>query len=48
MGTVNMEREQGMEGWRRNLGRNGELALQGRRFEKWEDVCAAVEAATAY
>jgi hypothetical protein len=24
------------------------LALKGRRFESWEDVCEAVEAATAY
>ncbi len=24
------------------------LALKGRRFETWEEVCAAVEAATAY
>jgi transposase len=24
------------------------LALKGRRFESWDDVCAAVEAATAY
>lgn len=24
------------------------LALKGRRFETWDDVCAAIEAATAY
>jgi hypothetical protein len=24
------------------------LALKGRRFETWEEVCRAVEAATAY
>lgn len=24
------------------------LALKGRRFETWDEVCAAVEAATAY
>jgi len=24
------------------------LALKGRRFESWNDVCAAVVAATAY
>ena len=24
------------------------LALKGRRFETWEEVCQAVEAATAY
>jgi transposase len=24
------------------------LALKGRRFETWEEICAAVEAATAY
>jgi transposase len=24
------------------------LALKGRRFETWEEVCAAVEAATGY
>ncbi len=24
------------------------LALKGKRFETWEDICAAVEAATAY
>jgi hypothetical protein len=24
------------------------LALKGRRFETWEEICAAIEAATAY